>query len=37
MSKGDKRRPEDKKKIDANWHKIFKNGKDKTNNKQDNW
>jgi len=36
MSKGDKRRPEDQKKIDAYWHKIFKNAKDKTNNKQDN-
>lgn len=28
--KGSKRRPEDKKKIDANWEKIFgKNKKDK--------
>ena len=27
MSKGSKRRPEDKKKIDANWDKIFKNAR----------
>jgi hypothetical protein len=25
MSKGSKRRPEDKKKIDQNWDRIFKN------------
>jgi hypothetical protein len=30
MSKGSKRRPEDKKKIDKNWDKIFK---DKSANK----
>ncbi len=29
MSKGSKRRPEDKKKIDVNWDKIF--NKDKKN------
>tara|TARA_Y100001937_G_C7133342_1_gene338697 strand:+ start:4130 stop:4252 length:123 start_codon:yes stop_codon:yes gene_type:complete len=29
MSKGDKRRPEDKKKIDENWDKIFVNEKNK--------
>ncbi len=27
MSKGSKRRPENKKKIDINWDKIFKNDK----------
>jgi hypothetical protein len=27
MGKGSKRRPEDKKKIDANWDKIFGNAK----------
>ena len=27
MSKGSKRRPEDKKKIDKNWDKIFKEKK----------
>jgi hypothetical protein len=27
MSKGSKRRPEDKKKIDSNWDKIFNNDK----------
>ncbi len=29
MSKGSKRRPEDKKKIDENWDKIFVNEKNK--------
>ena len=29
MGKGSKRRPEDKKKIDDNWDKIFKKKKDK--------
>ena len=28
MSKGSKRRPENKKKIDKNWDKIFKGDKD---------
>ena len=31
MSKGSKRRPEDKKKIDKNWDKIFKKGKKSAN------
>ena len=34
MSKGSKRRPEDKKKIDLNWDKIFKNDKLKEKNNQ---
>jgi hypothetical protein len=33
MSKGSRRRPEDKKKIDQNWDKIF-GSKDKKSNKK---
>jgi hypothetical protein len=33
MSKGSKRRPEDKAKVDANWDKIFKKPKPKPEQK----
>jgi len=33
MSKGSKRRPEDKKKIDQNWDRIFGNKEKKSNKK----
>mgnify|MGYP003110246462 FL=1 len=34
MSKGSKRRPEDKKKIDKNWDKIFKGKKNANKTKE---